>query len=331
MKILTRHEHGASHYIYTGLGNAFVNAGHEFGFWNAETKPAFDVFDEFQPDLFIGQGYSLDRATVKCIVERPNLKVLLKVGCYGDVCKEIDTDEYPILTWTQDEWNYVGQVSASNKTWVFNYCHPNRVDYLIGTWEKLVGSNGLVGLLPAADTSIYKPVPSVDSLKCDVAFVGGYWPYKAQNLDKYIIPLCYPVGKYNIKIFGNQGWPVPQYMGSLDDQTAVNLFSSATVCPNISEPHANVFGFEVNERVFKLAACKAFFISDFICSLEEDIFVKHEAVLAESSEHFVDLVHTFVTNPDLRNRHIENCYETVMEHHTYTNRVEQILCLEQGS
>jgi len=53
---------------------------------------------------------------------------------------------------------------------------------------------------------------------------------------------------------------------------AVKLFSSAKLCPNISEPHANKFGFEVNERIFKLAACKALVISDNVASLEEDIF-----------------------------------------------------------
>ena len=83
MKILIRHEHNASHYIYTGIQNAFLELGHECLFWGSSDVAAFDIFDIFQPDLFIGQGYHLDRATIKCIKLRPDMKVLLKVGCWA--------------------------------------------------------------------------------------------------------------------------------------------------------------------------------------------------------------------------------------------------------
>ena len=183
------------------------------------------------------------------------------------------------------------------------------------------------GLLPAADTTIYRESIAVDRLKCDLAFVGGYWPYKARNFDKYLLPLCYPVGKYNIKIFGNQIWPISQYLGTIDDEIVPNLFASAAICPNISEPHANVFGFEVNERIFKLAASKAFFISDPIASLTEDIFTNDEAVIADNPEHFRDLVDTFLNKPHLRDTHIQECYDTVMSSHTYEHRANDIIQL----
>ncbi len=322
MKILIQHEHNASHYIYTGLLNAFNEMGHSCQFWQPKLMPAFDAFDLFEPDLFIGQGYNLDRAILKCIKIRPKMKILLKVGCHGDVGHDVDTEKYPILMATEREWNDVSMASHFNDARVFNYVHPNRKDYLIGDWE---GITKTMGILPAADTTEYLAGEYDESLACDIAFVGGYWPYKGQNLDKYIIPLCYPVGKYNVKIFGNQPWPISQYMGVANDETVRNLFASALICPNVSEPHANVFGFEVNERVFKLAASGSFFISDPIASLTEDIFTDNEAVVAKSPEDFHDLVQEIIKNPEIRNKHIMDCKETVLKNHTYKHRAEQIL------
>jgi hypothetical protein len=323
MNILIRHEHNASHYIYNGLRDAFFAEGHECYFWNSETTPAFDIFDVVEPDMFIGQGYNLDRATIKCIKLRPNMKVLLKVGCWGEVCDDVDTEKYPILMRTEKEVAAVEQLSSEiNSLALFNFVHPKRKDYLMGGWKDKVAKT--IGLLPAANIydSVYAEFK--EELKCDVGFVGGYWPYKGQNLDKYILPLCYPIGKYNIKIFGNQPWPVTQYMGMCGGKTARDLFVSSTICPNVSEPHANVFGFEVNERVFKLAAAKAFFISDPIASLTEDIFTEGEAVVASGPKEFQSLVEDILHNPELRDNHIYECYYTVMKNHTYNHRVKEI-------
>lgn len=327
MKILIRHEHNASHYIYSGIQRAFTQRGDECIFWDNKAYSAFDIFDIFEPDIFIGQGYNLDRATIKCLKERPDTKVLLKVGCFGEVCQDVDTEKYPILMHTDEELKNVGAVAASlsmiKNLVLFNYVHPNRQRYLMGGWEETVAKT--IGLLPAADAEEYTSGKFDKNLESQIGFVGGYWPYKGQNLDKYIIPLCHPVGKYNIKIFGNQPWPVPQYMGLANDETVRNLFNSSLICPNVSEPHANVFGFEVNERIFKLAASKAFFISDPIASLNEDIFTNNEAVIAENPKEFNSLVEEIINNPEERDAHIKACYETVMKNHTYKNRVEQII------
>ena len=322
MKILISHEHNASHYIYTGIANAFGLRGDSCIFWNKESTPAFDAFDRFEPDLFIGQGYNLDRATIKCLNSRPDMKVLLKVGCWGPVCQDVDTEKYPILLNAAEEIRNVESINSKNLV-LFNYVHPKRKDYLMSGWEETVAKT--IGLLPAADPSVYFPEMEDESLKCDLSFVGGYWPYKGQNLDKYIIPLCYPIGKYNIKIFGNQAWPVSQYMGMIGDETVRRLFSSSLICPNVSEPHANIFGFEVNERVFKLASCKSFFISDQIASLTEDIFTENEAVVAQDPNSFHDLVEEALNNPEMRSSHASACYETVMKNHTYAHRVQQIM------
>ena len=173
MKILIRHEHNASNYIYSGIANAFLARGYEPAFWQQDQVPAFDVFNTFEPDIFIGQGYNLDRATLKCIKNRPNLKVLLKVGCFGEVCQDVDTEKYPILMHIDEELKNVGAVAASlsaiKNLVLFNYVHPNRKDYLMGAWEETVAKT--IGLLPAADPQNYFNEPCDDNLKCDIGFV----------------------------------------------------------------------------------------------------------------------------------------------------------------
>ena len=158
MKILIKHEHNASNYIYSGIAAAFNELGHQCYFWK-EGISAFDAFDVFEPDIFLGQGYNLDRATTKCIALRPNLKVLLKVGCWGPVCQDVDINKYPILMHSMKEIELVEKTSsalASTKNLVlFNYVHPNRKGYLMSSWEDSVAKT--IGILPAADTTVYFP------------------------------------------------------------------------------------------------------------------------------------------------------------------------------
>ncbi len=289
-------------------------------------EPALDAFNEFEPDIYIGATYEITRALAKAIEARPNLKVIMKGNNWGPSNSEIDTKRYPIGIATDKELHDVATLKqlTNRPDLILNFYHISRYVDTMAFWNGKMGI-GLVEGLPAADIFNYKPVQPDESLKCDIAFAGGYWPYKAINLDRYILPLCYPVGKYNIKIVGNQPWPVPQYMGGASNQVVEAMFASATICPNVSEPHANAFGFEVNERVFKLAATKAFCISDDVASLREDIFTNNEMVIADDPEHFHDLVHNFIINPQLRDESIEACYNTVMKSHTYCHRVSNVL------
>lgn len=322
MKILSHNFSNALYHIMEGWRQVFIRMGHEWR-WMRPNEAPLDVFNEYEPDLFIGTTYDLSRALHKAIAARPNMKVVMKANNYGPL--EVDTNLYPIGVATSAELDAVRLLKeeTGRPDFVFNFYHLNRYPETMSYWKNILDVS-LVEGLPAADIFTYRPVTPRHELECDIAFVGGYWPYKAQNLDKYIIPLCYPVGKYNIKIFGNQPWPVPQYLGMTDNATVASLFASATICPNISEPHANVFGFEVNERVFKLAASKAFIINDKIASLTEDIFKNNEIVVADSPEHFQDLVHMFTVNPQLRNTFIESAYKTVMGAHTYCHRVSNL-------
>jgi spore maturation protein CgeB len=325
MKVLCHGFTNALYYIFEGWRQVFLRTGHDWRWMNTGEAP-LDVFAEYEPDIFIGATYEITRALSKAIAARPNLKVIMKANNWGPMDAEIDLVKFPIGVSNEQERQRVAELKevTGRPDFVLNFYHINRYEGTMSYWKDKMGI-GLVEGLPAADIFNYRQVPPSDFLKCDIGFAGGYWPYKAINLDRYILPFCYPVGKYNVKIVGNQPWPVPQYMGPASNHVVETLFASSTICPNISEPHANVFGFEVNERIFKLAATKAFCINDPIASLNEDIFTENELVIADDPEHFYDLVNLFLTNPQLRDVHIESCYNRVIGEHTYCHRVANVL------
>ena len=348
MKIMSLKYGQAFSYITNGWKNVFQAAGHEWG-WMGSDKPAFDAFEEFEPDIFLGTTYDLDRATIKCIKKRPNMAVVLKGQNWGPSDRIIQPQVSPIPNKTPDKtYEQVSQErvehekkypigisdaeeqericslreQVDNKILVHNFYHESRMHETMGYWD----DNGVetIDMQPAADHFTHKPTQEVDFLKSDLSFIGGYWKYKGGNLNKYILPLCYPVGKYNIKIFGNQLWPVPQFMGPVEDYIVNSVFCSAKICPNVSEPHANIFGFEVNERVFKLSACKAFCISDHIDSLTEDIFTDGEMPTAKTPEEFHEKIDYYLDQPELRREHAERCYQTVISGHTYCHRISNL-------
>lgn len=322
MRILSKTFPSALHYIISGWKNVFDSIGWEWAWWDGE-KPIFDCFDEFKPDIFIGTTRDMDRAVAKCLVVH-DTKAVLKASNWGPYDDVIDIKKYPICVAEEQEKRQIVKLSSmiGDRLTLFNLYHPKRIPETMLSWI----DNGIsvMPMQPAADHFVYYPNDSDERLECDISFVGGYWSYKGQNLSRYMFPLTNPIGKYNIKIFGT-GWGIPQYCGVTDDNTVRRLFNSSKICPNISEPHANKFGFEVNERVFKISACNSFCISDHIDSLVEDVFTNGEMVIATDPNDFIEKIEYYIDKPELRKQHAEKCYHRVMSEHTYCHRVSDLL------
>jgi len=92
-------------------------------------KAAFDAFDEFEPDIFIGQTYQLDRAVLKCIKARPHMKVVLRASDWGDMQEDIDLEKYPILVANQEEIDTVAKLKeeTGKPDFVYNHYHEKPV------------------------------------------------------------------------------------------------------------------------------------------------------------------------------------------------------------
>lgn len=306
------------------MARAFETAGHSVFMWNAKGKSTFDIFNEFQPDIFIGQTYNIDRALIKCLSERPHIRVAMKASDYGSISDEIDTNKYPVLIANDKELkNFEKLLDACGKPdLLFIHYHPDYIGQTHNHWISKFRVP-VISMMNAADIFDYTGGQYREELDSDVAYVGGYWPYKSKTLDDYILKLCNPNLDLKVRIFGNQGWSVPQYCGNVNTELVKHIFSSSKVCPNVSELHSRDFGYDIVERPFKLAANKCFIVSDYVEGLYK--IYNQYMVMTASSKDFVNTVLYFLNKPEDKQQYIDKCYEITMQNHTYFDRAAALM------
>lgn len=323
MKILISNDGPTAHYyMRLGIARALSAMGHEVIIWEINQKSAFDMFDEFEPHMFIGQSYNIDGGLMKCLLERPYLKIIMKAGDFGEIADGIDPAQFPVLKASPKEIENVTILKdkIDKPDFLEIHYHTDYIDGTHGYWKEL--GVDVHSIMSAVDVYDYVNGQYNPALASHVAFVGGYWPYKAVVLDQYLLPLCDLRTDLNIKIFGNQPWPVANYCGFVDNRYVADVFASATICPNLHEPHSQVFGYDIVERPFKLLGGGNFVISDYVEGLHK--LFPNEIVYAKTPNEFHELVFHFVKNPDERKPFMEQGKKTVMAQHTYFDRVALI-------
>jgi hypothetical protein len=270
----------------------------------------------------LGQGYNLDRAQIKIINQNPNMKVILKVGIWGSIQEEPDIDKYEMLFASDKEKEDVSSITNPHRLFLFNYHTANYNDYILGGWKNCEYKT--FPLPPMGDSYNFYPEYN-EKLVSDLCFVGGCWNYKSINLNKYILPLCFPVGKYNIKIFGNQsGWNCPQYCGTISDNLVRQLFSSTKITPCVHELQCSDLGFEILSRLYNGILCKSLVISDYVESIN-DLFPDGEIPMFKDPKDYHDCIDYYLSHEDERLALIEKQYNKVINNYTYKQLVPQIL------
>jgi hypothetical protein len=324
MKILIANDGPtAFYYIRLGLARAFSASGHEVQLWNIDEKPANDAFDEVQPDLFLGQTYNMNRSTINAIKERPHMKVIMKAGDWGPLGQEIAKGDYGVLMASEPEKKAILDLyeETGKPDYVHIYYHPDYLERTHGGW--LQSGVNVHSHMLGADVFDYTNGQRVEQFESDITFMGGYWPYKARNIDAYLLPLCLDY-KYRIKIFGNSHWPVAQYCGFAPPEMARHILASATITPQLHEPHSTAFGFDTSERTFKLLANRCFCISDYVEGLDKLFGLRDRLVMARTPEEFKEMVDYYLKHPEKRQPYIDAGYKEVMDKHTYFHRVRDI-------
>lgn len=322
MKVLISNDGATAHYfIRHGLAKVFSVCEHDCVIWEMSQKNCYDMFDEFEPDIFISQTYNLDDDIFRCIEERPHLKVIMKGSEWGSESL-FNAEKYPILVVNEKERENVLRLKeqTGKPNFLYVHYHPDWIPQTHDLWM----SNGVdvISLMNAADVFDYTGGLEKPQYKSDLTFVGGYWGYKSLTLDKWLGPMLINLD-YNFKLFGNQPWPYPQYCGFLQTEEVKHALRSATICPNISEPHSQDLGYDVIERPFKLLSNKCFVISDYVEGLKK-VFNNDELVFSDSPSDFQEKVDYYLKNPEEREPYIERGFKKVIDEHTYFERVEQI-------
>jgi hypothetical protein len=191
-----------------GLHNAYKACGYNSYLWSEKQKPAFDIFAEFQPTVFISNGKKLSRATLKCLLNHRPIKTIVSAHC--------------------EDIEYLKQ----------NFCELFIYDISL-----------------AADTTLYHFGKENPNLKCDVAFLGK----KNDVIYPYMIAWCHQKGR-NVKIFGPEPWPVPNYLGNISIENECDLYRSAT--------------YSFGENEYKILACggNGSYVDDIISAYKNNTY-----------------------------------------------------------
>lgn len=324
MRVMVLQSPGGSMSVRGGWIRALIHAGHEAAWWNPQSKSAFDAFGEFSPGLFLGTSYDLDEAQEKCIRARPEMKVALFASAWGEKADALPREEFPIVRVTDAEKRRLERLKreTGKPDCVFLHCSDSNVEAVLGGWREI----GIepIGLMNAADALLYRPGKFRPEFACDACFVGGRWPYKARNIDPFILGLA-EHAPFRVKIFGYGGWEdtTPYYLGRLGELDEPDLFASSTVCLNVSEPHSTDprYASDIVERPFKVMACGGCLVSDHV---EEMRKVFPFVPMADNHRDFRELVEFYLARPDQRRLLSDQGRMVVMFHHTYHHRMAKL-------
>ncbi|MBD3407206.1 MAG: glycosyltransferase [Candidatus Lokiarchaeota archaeon] len=301
MKILlTNPDGGAFYYILRGFRNAFKCLGHTAEFWDGS-------LNTFDADIYIGSS-----GWPQSIPQDRTAKIILHVNPYGS------TRLNPISGVDINESDKAIQWTVKQKPdFVFGYGLKGDVNEF---WDNWINEFGIpvYGIPPAGDHIIFKPSPD-PNFKCDLAYVGGYWPYKAINIDKYLEPAR---KKFGMTIYGWGGWN-KRSGGPISDDRVVKLLSSAKICPCIHEPHTSTYGIDIPERVFKVPLCGSMAICDPSAKLHE-YFPCDTMPMAKNTNEYISLIEYYLKHDIERNNMIKKQRICVLKYHTYLSRIKTI-------
>lgn len=174
----------------------------------------------------------------------------------------------------------------------------------------------------AADTATYSK-PYLPRLKrYAISYIGGWWPFKGQQLDRFLLPLKQHFNK-ELAVFGN-GWPYSSE-GFVSDRRYKQIVWMSKVNLVFHEPsQVQGLAVHVNERIFKLYALGAFAICDNNPCLRE-YFDEDALVICAEPEEMVAQCSYYLRHPAERRRIAAKGYQTVLQRHTYRDRARALL------
>lgn len=323
---------GASIWYKQGIANVLKYIGCEVRFVHS-TQKLFDDFYEFEPDLFYSNTYSLDATTFKVLQKYNKTNVILRANDWGQHLQEIDPKIYPVGIASEQEKMGVRnlkEIIGDRLKYLFIHYHQDFIKRTMGLWESGLGVK-VLGLNNAADLFLYyNPTPLDTSkfnplLKNQCSILGGYWGYKSETLKPWIFPLCHPNSGLKVRIYGNSKWPIINYVGTIDDQLSKDLFAQTSINLNVHEPHSQVFGYDVNERIFKVLAAGGFLVSDYVEGIETAFHLEESIPMAKTPEEFKNIILNYSGEAKQRRAKMLIGWEKVRNEWNYFKVTEKLL------
>lgn len=239
-----------------------------------------------------------------------------------------------VLAWTDDDWAGINnpgvQASQGNIEYarklkpdiVFAQYSKKYAESLLRNWHEKEGYK-LGSMAMAADSTVYTGLQPIEGAK-EIVYTGGYWPYKAQNINKYLLPLLM---KYRDRTtLVGKGWPV-RTDNDPGENAIASLFYSSKLCPNAHEPHSTLGGFDVVERVFKTMYCGGLCLSDYVREIEEGFGLLDgvHLKLAKTPDEYLNIAEDILKYPEKYDTIRQRGTIEVRDKHTYINRCRVLL------
>jgi len=175
----------------------------------------------------------------------------------------------------------------------------------------------VVSLPWACDVDVYHPDDSEAFAGTQVAFVGGYRPYKEPQYANYLWPY-----EDELHVWGYSEWP-RCYQGMLAEEDERKVYRAATVCPTISEPQFAVTGDTV-ERPFKVLGSGGLTVFDAVPAYTE-LFDAGEALIPTDTTEYDEMMEAVLHDRELNEAYRTAGRRAVLIKHTYALRAAQVL------
>lgn len=334
MKVLCIYRPNGPATVSRGWENVFRACGHEFRYWNRAAESAFDVFNAFKPDLFIGTTWDADEALLKLCKKYPEMRVVLYAATWGPLSDEVPLS-YPIVRVSPKEKVLLERMKreTGRPDLVWLHLTPSYVEPILGGYRSIGVTPA--GITNAADLYAYcdrivKPEDTQcwdrkPEYACDVAFVGGNWSYKGLNINPYLGPLLHPdhPAKLHVRVFGNQTWSHHNYLGLLAEGEAKHVFRSAKTCPSIGEPHSLIFS-DIVERTYKVVAAGGLCVVGPEVGIEEE-FGPGVIPCGKTPQEYQDLIVGYCRSAEVNRRIlVSHQQQAIIAKHTYHDRITQL-------
>jgi hypothetical protein len=321
--------------IYYGYKNAFEDLGHKFVTLTSKDNLK-EVLEKERPDIFITSSHNyylkfLDLKLIKRYREK-GMIMFTKIDYWHSPIKRINEAKS-----LKDEKKKVEMIKNGLLGDIFFY-QTEQDDQRMTGFEKATGKR-FETILLAADKKLmhYEHDPKFES---DISYIGTNIPEKRAFFKELLFPLS---TKYNLKIYG-QDWTLKdiilgwiqrfgQYYNidflkkiqkpklKLEDER--KIYSSSKICVNIHDIHQVRYG-DINERLFKILACKGFQITNYVPTIKR-YFSSSEIICAKNKKEWFSKIDYYMNHPEKRRQIAERGYRKVMKYHTYHNRAKQVI------
>lgn len=302
MKILLSNTYNMNeNKILLGIGLVLTSCGHNVIIWDTNKKSTFDAFDEFEPDLFFTQLETLNKGMIKCMLERPQMRVVCKIFAHYHA-----NDEHKQLI--------DNMVDAGQSNLIYT-SHSNET--LFDAWT----DHGIdvIPIMNAAN--IFNSVGGVkkQQLNSELLLMQDKHAFTEPAIKEFFNQFLDINFKHTIKVFGHGDWVGETYCGILPDILHKDAHASTDICIHLN--HSD----DIEQNLFDLLSMGTFCISNYKDVLEK--ILPDELILVNNAEEMRDTVDHFFRYPDERSSFIAKAYVHVIQNHTYFNRVDDIFNL----